>query len=491
MLFPGLILSLSALPTAPATATPRPLQEPQEADEAVVDELRDVFDGAALALQHEDFATAERRLERASELLVLDLERDPKSLKNLRGITRLLGLCSRLTGERRSTGVELVREFLLAVPREVTEEPQGLDARAFIAASAGNLPAVAELQRKTLALYVERYPEGHPIVSLARANLAKTLWNLGSVGEAAELWDAVARARAADSGPEHEDTLEALASLAVAYQAMGDFRKAQQIGDRVLEIREGRLEESDDRLLQARTFVGMNLGMMGELDRARDLLEAVYRSYREKPATIATFRAASDLSALVLQMGDYEEAARLESEALAGYVEVLPTSHPEVLRSRSNLATTLQALGRAEEARRLQEEVLMALDAQREDGDPEVAAARNALGTTLVALGELEDARLLFRTAFDRLKEVLPSDHPHLRDLRRNLATTLGMQGLWAESIPHFEAVAGWYQAKLPAGNSLRTQALEELYEALRRAGGDAERVRRMLEAELGARQDG
>lgn len=485
MLLTGLFLTLSALPAAPPSAQAETAQEPE------VDELRDVFDGAALALQHGDFQTAELRLQRASELLVDRLEEDPESQPNLRNITRLLGLCSRMGGEHRSVGVDIVREFMLAAPRAVALEPQGLDARAFIAASAGNLSAVADLQRATLEIYKERYREGHPIVSLARANLAKTLWNLGAVGEAAELWDAVANARAAENGPEHEDTLEALANLAVAYQALGDFHKAQQIGDRVLEIRERRLESSDERLLEARTFVGMNLGMTGELARARDLLDDVYRTYKQGPATLARFRAASDLAALALQMGDHEEAADLEGEALAGYLELLPSEHPEVLRSRSNLATTLQALGRMDEARRLQEHVLVTLQEQREDGDPEVAAARNALGTTLVALGELDQARALFQRAYERLTDVLPADHPHLRDLRRNLGTTLGMQGRWAESVPHFQAVAGWYQAKLPAGNSLRTQALEELYEALRRAGDEeAETVRRMLESELGARQD-
>ena len=176
--------------------------------------------------------------------------------------------------------------------------------------------------------------------------------------------------------------------------------------------------------------IGTALHSLGELPRARELLEMALASdlknLGEDHPEVATRR--SNLATVLKDIGELSRARELLERALASNLKNLGEDHPEVATYRSNLALVLQDLGELPRARELLE---MALDSNLKnfgEDHPAVAADRSNLATVLKNLGDLPRARELLEMALDSDLKNFGMDHPGVAIRRSNLATVL--QGL-------------------------------------------------------------
>ena len=71
----------------------------------------------------------------------------------------------------------------------------------------------------------------------------------------------------------------------------------------------------------------------------------------------ATLTSANNLALDLGALGEYERARQLDEDTLSRYRRVLGEDHPATLRSANNLAADLRELGEYERARQLEEHV--------------------------------------------------------------------------------------------------------------------------------------
>ncbi len=170
---------------------------------------------------------------------------------------------------------------------------------------------------------------------------------------------------------------------------------------------------------------------LGEMEKARDLLEAALESemenYGEKHPEIAVHQ--SDLANIYKDLGEYEEARDLFETALQSDVENFGENHPKVARHNSNLAHVYKDLGEFEKARDLLEHTLKMELRIYEPTHPFISQAQSNLATIYIQLGDYQKARNYLETALASDLANFGENHPSISAARSNLASiyrTLG-----------------------------------------------------------------
>jgi len=164
---------------------------------------------------------------------------------------------------------------------------------------------------------------------------------------------------------------------------------------------------------------------------ARDLASRLYqhRLLRNGPDGLDTLAGATTLAVVLSEMGDNEQARKLDEDTLARRRRLLGEDHPDTLVSASNLAIRLDELGEAQTARELDEQTLARRRRVLGEDDPETLVSASNLAVRLGALGEYQAARELAEETLARRRRVLGEDDPETFTSAYNLAIWLGALG--------------------------------------------------------------
>jgi hypothetical protein len=234
-------------------------------------------------------------------------------------------------------------------------------------------------------------------------------------------------------GPGQSDSrrLREVAAGAAWYLAISHPRDGVDLATGLHEQWRERLGPDDEQTVRVARALAEALRWLGHFDQAHRLDEdAVARLHRlhgdDHPGTLD---AASALAADLYSLGDYQAARELDEDTLARRRRMLGESHPDTLSSACNLAVSLNALGEHQAARALHEDALAQYRRSLGDDHPFTLHAAYNLAIDLRAAGEHQAARELDEETLARRRRVLGKDHPHTLRSASSLAIDLRALG--------------------------------------------------------------
>jgi non-specific serine/threonine protein kinase/serine/threonine-protein kinase len=149
------------------------------------------------------------------------------------------------------------------------------------------------------------------------------------------------------SGPDHPDTLDVLANLAVLRATTDDLPGALELQRKVVELRERRLGSEHPGTLGARGNLATMLINSGASDQALPLqIEVLEASARVLGADHPqALRAKLNLSTLYARLNQFDKTLPLQQEVVAARIRVLGPRHPDTIFIRLNHAGSLRQAG--------------------------------------------------------------------------------------------------------------------------------------------------
>ncbi|KAJ7938603.1 hypothetical protein B0H13DRAFT_2226304 [Mycena leptocephala] len=186
------------------------------------------------------------------------------------------------------------------------------------------------------------------------AQYASTYFYSRKIGKAAELEALVLEKRRATFGEDHPATLSAMESLAVMYNKLGQWNKAEElkvVAEElevvVLEKRRETLGEDHPDTLSAMGNLAMIYYQMGRWNKVEELEGVVLEKRRETLGEDHpdTWAAMESLAVAYYRMGQWNKAEELLVVVLEKRRETLGEDHPDTLTAKGNLAVTYNKLG--------------------------------------------------------------------------------------------------------------------------------------------------
>jgi len=202
-----------------------------------------------------------------------------------------------------------------------------------------------------------------------------------------------------------------LVSLAWVRRALGERSAALAAADRGLGILAARLGAAHPIAVNLRSTRARVLWELGEVDRARDAVEAVVAQLEDASARPHPMAAGAWLqaSALLLDLGDLERAWRCAEQGVEIGRPAYGPDHPFVL---ANLAVTAQVLlrrGDVDVAGALFERIVTGSARTCSRPHADIAVSRPLLAETQRRAGEIEAARRTAEAALAFVREI-PGD---------------------------------------------------------------------------------
>ena len=139
---------------------------------------------------------------------------------------------------------------------------------------------------------------------------------------------------------EHNDTLESMAMVGLAYKIRGRWDAAEELEVQVMEIRKEKLGEDHLDTLRSIGNLASTYTNQGKWDAAEELEVQVMEMTKEKlgedhPGTLATM---NNLAFTLKKTGRGTEAVRLMEECMQSKKRILGLDHPDTLSSCTSLA---------------------------------------------------------------------------------------------------------------------------------------------------------
>ncbi len=140
-----------------------------------------------------------------------------------------------------------------------------------------------------------------------------------------------------------------------------------------------------------------------------------------------------NLSDVLVNLGQLDEAVTLQGQALAIYLAYFGPEHPEVATIRVGLGRVLRAQGAFAEA---EEQFRLAIaDSMRiGSGHPDIGTRFGYLGTTVLAQGRLDEAEAALRRALAIRRTALGPEHPYVAISVNELAGLYYARREWARA---------------------------------------------------------
>ncbi|MFI6626366.1 tetratricopeptide repeat protein [Streptomyces sp. NPDC050528] len=320
---------------------------------------------------HRDQARILAARERATELMLDELPRDPRAnvagwptwralLPHTEAIldasdpgedTAEIAVIVILTGQFLQEQGQLsqatdcfVRSLAAATRLFGEDDPSTLVSRNNLAGAyeaSGDVVRAVPLYERTLKDCVRVFGEDHPDTLASRNNLAGAYEASGDVVRAVPLFERTLKDCVRVFGEDHPDTLLSRNNLACAYRAPGDVARAVPLFERTLEDRVRVLGEDHPDTLLSRNNLAGAYRVSGDLVRAvplfeRTLEDSVRVLGEDHPNTLTS---RNNLAYAYQVLGDMARAIPLYEQALAGCLRVLGEDHPTTKTVRANLST--------------------------------------------------------------------------------------------------------------------------------------------------------
>lgn len=259
----------------------------------------------------------------------------------------------------------------------------------------GRLGDAEPLMERSLAIFQQILPAGHPNIATATSNLGFQFQLVGRYEEAERLYKRALEMREKAEFPNFEHIAESLNNLAQIYKRQWRVAESIPLLRRAVEMRE-RIHGKEDRQ------VALSLANLA--------------------------------SSLELQT-QFSEAEPLMRRAVEILVKRLPADHPELATTRNRLALNLFKQGRYAEAEPMFREALRVWHLPHNAGGMELPSVLGDLAGNLVEQGKLDEAEPLYLDALKLSLAVLPASHPNVARLHTGLSEVYARQGDHAKAL--------------------------------------------------------
>ncbi len=424
-----------ALPRARTCADPEPSRNPNSADSAGHDTLRQRFDRAQLIAPAGRVAEADQELR--ALLAEVELTEDRVLVGKIRTVLASITAHTRPAEE----GTRDLSEAVLSTERGGDDESIAkalLMLSTHYAISVGDIAQARETERRARAVIARA--EATPVLEQHAASTAAILaLSAGEFTAAIEAFETVLTLY--DTAQPDEpvpNRFLAVANMSMALQSAGRVSEALHLLQTNIAAADRGLGPGHPAAVGLHVRLGQVLFTAGRARDARDHLNALRKVF-EREGSMPTIRADA-LSVLARAhgaLGDHDQAYEILKQVRELWAELHPPGHPNVLSTDVDLANNLQRRGDVEGSVVLGEQVVAALEAMD-------AAPPNLLATALAGLGQgyttqrrwLEARSMLYKAnAVARRAELGPDVQCEVELLLGHLAVAEGTQ----DAVSHYE----------------------------------------------------
>ena len=226
-------------------------------------------------------------------------------------------------------------------------------------------------------------------------------------------------------GPEDINTAAILNNLAILYEAMGQYAKAEPLYQRSLKIRESKLGPDHPDVAAEPEQPGESVRGHGPIRQGGTALPAEPQDPRGPSSgrIIPTWPTSlNNLANLYKDMGQYAKAEPLYQRSLKIRESKLGPDHPDVATSLNNLAALYADMGQYAKAEPLYQRSLKISESKLGPDHPDVATSLNNLASLYKDMGQYAKAEPLYQRSLKISESKLGPDHPDVATSLNNLA---------------------------------------------------------------------
>ncbi|PQE28655.1 hypothetical protein CJF32_00011397 [Rutstroemia sp. NJR-2017a WRK4] len=218
--------------------------------------------------------------------------------------------------------------------------------------------------------------------------------------------------------PEEQDALRDWASIlykAARYaENMGKGTEAEEMSVQAMKVRKKILGREHNDTLDSITMLGLAYKLRGKWDTAEELQVQVIETRKKKlgadhPSTLTSIH---NLAWTFSNQGRWEAAEELQVQVMETRKKKLGADHPDTLTSMANLAWTFSNQGRWEAAEELQVQVMETRKKKLGADHPDTLTSMNNLAFTWKETNRAAQAIALMEECIQSQKCVLGLDHP-------------------------------------------------------------------------------
>jgi tetratricopeptide (TPR) repeat protein len=246
-------------------------------------------------------------------------------------------------------------------------------------------------------------------------------------------------------------TIRLMVPLANYWKARGQFRAAEPLYRRVLEIAERSFGPDHPEVAVGVANLAELLKSTNRLAEADPLLRRALESAERHcgPDSLAVAPFVNALAGLLRTTNRLAEAEPLYRRALAIRERSLAPDDPDTAVCLNDLAMLLESTNRPAEAEPLLRRALAINECSYDPDHPEVATTLNSLAVLLNSTNRLAEAEPLFRRALAIDENSYGPDHPKVATALNNLAELLKSTNRLAEAEPFHRRAVAIFEASL------------------------------------------
>lgn len=309
--------------------------------------------------------------------------------------------------------------------------------------NAGKYDEAIETCQRVLAIS-EKILGEHSGVATDINNLALAYQAKGDYTKAEQLYQRALGMYEKIFGVEDTHVATTLNNLALVYYSKGDYEKAEQFFQRALAIRETVLgNEHPDVATSLNSFAGLYQAQ-GDYVKAEHLFQRAL-AIREKvfgSEHLAVAIVLNNLAQLYSDKGDDTKAEPLFLRALDIFKKLLNEEHPLTANLLNNLALLSMSKGDFTRAESLMLRIIKIREKVLGNEHPDLAASLNNLAGLYSSMDDYARAEPLYQRALEIYEKAFGSEHP-------NVATALQNLGGVYESKGNYEKAEQLYQRAL------------------------------------------
>ncbi|MCJ1251979.1 hypothetical protein MMC30_009217 [Trapelia coarctata] len=247
-------------------------------------------------------------------------------------------------------------------------------------------------------------------------------WRMGDGVEAEKMSVQVVRVRRKMLGKKHEDTLEGIAMLGLAYNLRGLWEAAEELEVQVMETSKKKLGADHPDTLTSMANLASTMANLastywnqGRWDAAEELGVQVTETSKkilgaDHPFTLTSI---GNLASTYRNQGRWDAAEELQVQVTETSKKILGADHPDTLTSMANLASTYRNQGRWDAAEELDVQVMETSKKKLGADHPDTLTCMNNLAFTWKGQGRDADAINLMKDCVRLRGRVLRTEHPY------------------------------------------------------------------------------
>ncbi len=278
----------------------------------------------------------------------------------------------------------------------------------------------------------------YPIYAGCLNSLGNLYSDMGDYKSAESLYLKSLEIRKKALGEMHPEYAGSLNNLGILYSDMGNYESAEPLYKKSLEIYKKALGEMHPDYALSLNNLGNLYYRMGDYKSAEPLykqtLEIKKKALGEEHLDIAN--CFISLGNLYFDMGDYKSAEPLYKQTLEIKKKALGEEHPDIANCLISLGNLYFTMGDYKSAEPLYKQTLEILKKALGEEHPDVAMSLNNLGNLFFRMGDYKSAEPLYKKSLEILKKALGEDHPDVANSLGDLGNLYSEMGDYKSAEP-------------------------------------------------------